>query len=439
MRNLIIRITLGLSVLSLVFFSSCKNDDGAAPIDPPDYSIQSTERFEVVETHENGWIKHAVRYNYNNEPMYAFSYYANGYLKEVSMYRDYPYSLWYEHQRTEDNLPASTKYYDVQGNLYAELFFEQGIKTKKVVYFGDETTTFLYEAGEMLSTEKVNTSRNTRTLVSRELNGTASLRYFVDDVLNHEGTLYETDLGSGYSADDDMPLLQPLDEAIEVGRSPMRRSAFSSVSEYYKVLPQDFIEYPAAYDFSDDALERALGGRQGYHDMKAVLNSDLFRELSEQYPFTEGTVLVSDISYIEDQVSVSNGWIPVHEAAEEKKQRFAEDFDPIFGGEYVSRVFTGKAMVTVGTVRNLPTDQALRDELKLLARRHVRAILQNETPLLPAEQEKLANVFLEIRAHSDVLDAPNGIVITSYEQYSNLVDAFNNAGMVEVQRQFTEY
>lgn len=440
MKNLIIQSTLGLCVLSLVFFSSCKNDDGAPPVAPPDYSIRSSERFEVVETHENGWIKHAVRYNYNNEPLVDFEYWPSGHIKAASVYRDFPYSLWYEHSRSEDNLPESTKYYDKDGNLYAELFFENGIKVRKVVYFADQTTTTQYLDGEMEEIERVNTAAGTRTLVKKEFNGTASLQYFKNDELSHEGTLFETDLGAGYADDDDMPLLQPLNGAVETRVVPLNRGMFGSVSTYYSVLPQDYVEYPAHYEHSSEGLLTALGGLQGLHDMKAALNSDHFRELLEQYPLVESEVYITSASFLEDHYNVSNTLIEIGTDADEKREIYGEDFEPLHGPGYLEGIYKGKFIATIGTLRNLPSDETLRNGIKELAYQHMRAVLQNETPLTAIEQEMLSHVFMEIRTHSNVLEGGDrGIVIETHEDYEALIEAYQSANSVEVQRHFQPY
>lgn len=414
-------LLIATSLLSLTL-TSC-NDDTENPVTPPNFEIVSSESFKVLETYENGWIKEAVQYRYDTHPWYEFSYYQNGHIKSYRLYRQGidVYSVYLEHTRSENDLPLTSKYYDVDGDVFAELSYNDGLIASKRINYGGAQTTFLYEGGVIQRVEKTDEQTGAQTLIT--YNHTANKRTVKITVPEKPDYILETSLsnlpGTGFSITDDIQLLNLMGDDFDYSALTVNQSFASSLIKMTSVDIGQLCISPVNYFYIDDEFKATVGYNEASL-FKNLMNSDLNRSIREQYPFTEGTVFVGQSMSVKEQFSLGH-LSEVIENTNELKNQYAGDFELLYGNGYVSKFFTGKNLLVIGTIRNLPSDLTLRSQIVDTANKFANDLINNTNTLTAEEQELLSRVFFQLKAHSNILDI-NGKTITSYNDYQQVVN-----------------
>jgi hypothetical protein len=431
--------TLPAIMLAAIVVSLSSCDD--TPTSPaPDFGIVSTETFKVLETYENGWIKRAEQYNTNNKILREFSYYQNGYLERYKLYRERLQNhqavttLYLEHERTEADQPIRSKYYDVNGNLFAELLYSDGLLASKVIHYKDTKTTWLYQQGSIQSVEKADSQTGETALVTYDYS--ANKRFIKISVPGKSERIVEAplrrDLGTGFNATDDILLLNILGENSEFSVTTINHSSWTSLSRETAVDVNELgfapIEY---YDLENDFVAK-FGSLNEAYAMKNLLNSNFNRSWMEQYPFTEGTVLIAKSRSIESQYRLKDNLLDdVIASTKNLRAMYAEDFERLYGDGYVTKFHTGKTLFIIGTIRNLPSDPTLRGQVLDAAEKYANDLMNDQNTVTQEEKNLLSRVFFQLKAHSNLLEA-NGRILKSYADYNDVVDMIDTADAVSV-------
>jgi hypothetical protein len=430
--------TLPAIILAVIVVSLNSCDD--TPTSPaPDFGIVSTETFKVLETYENGWIKKAEQYNTNNQILREFSYYQNGYLKSYRLYRERLQNnqavttLYLEHERNDADLPVRSTYYDFNGNLFAELLYSDGLLASKVIHYKDTKTTWLYQQGSIQRVAKESHTGDT-TVVTYDYS--ANKRFIKISIPDKSAYTVESplrrELGTGFNATDDIPLLNILGDKSDFSVTTINYSSWSSLSREtavdVKALGFAPIEY---YDLENDFVGK-FGGPNEAQAMKSLLNSSFNRSLMEQYPFAEETVLIARSRSIESQYRLKDNLLDdVIASTKNLRTTYAEDFERLYGDGYVTKFITGKNLLIIGTIRNLPSDPTLRDRIITAAEKYANDLMIDQNTLTQEEKNLLSRVFFQLKAHSNLLEI-NGRILKSYSDYSDVVDMIDTADAVSV-------
>lgn len=425
---------LSLFICTLVLVASCGKDN----VDPaPDLSINSTDDFEIISTHENGWIKEAIKKDHTGATNASFEYHENGYIKHANIYRSIPQNyLFSSVERNATNQPLSSKYYYPNGDMFLSIVYENGQTSSKTLYSenGDRAIS-QYQNGRVSTIEKVDAVSGQVTKV--EYNYPDQKRTLTiklgDNVLHTEELLLSEDLGSGLSTNDDLALSRfiPFQNPNEVNISSAQSSSFSWKTDIDPF--NSFIPAPVVYDKWRQPKTAAI-------DVKFIANGDIYRSIAEQYPFVEKRALLLGFLSVDKKYTLSPEIATKEDIGKQLRDNF-EQFTNLYGDEFNHEKFSGKYFLAVATLRNMPTDAQVSEQIEDIARKHATWLVTGEDfyNITEAEKELLSSVFFELKVHSSLLNNVNGIVITSYEDYEEVVETVNSAPSDIIQRGFKKY
>ncbi len=426
----------------IVFATSCNNDDTEiTPVTEPDFSINSSEYFKIDEKYDNGWIKSARRVDYLGKTEYEVVYHPNGYLAEYKVYHTIlSDGLKMEHSRNDSNQPLQSKYYDLNGNLYASLLYENGLLNQKKIYGENTTTTFLYDDGSISSINKVNTQ--TGTTASALYDYTQGLRQV--EVSKDDGTVYNIQtsidgLGSCYASFDDMSLANITDGNVELKSNNIYTSLFSSVNQEYSITPIDLLGATSLYYYVPPKEYVTLFGySKDFATIKSTLNDFLFRNIAEQYPFTEGAIFIGYSEYYHKNYTGISHQV-LNEKLNEYRASYGDDFELLYGDSYVRSYVTGKLNYYIATLRNLPTDPDLKEEIVDIAQKHTQWIVTGNNEISEEKREMLDRVFYEFKVHSSTGIDQGGIVVNNLEEFDAAIAQINEAEHTIIQQEVMEF
>ncbi|WP_425390646.1 hypothetical protein [Ekhidna sp.] len=432
--NVFLRMTCAmLSLCLLIFLNSCSKTE--VPTPELDFTIESTPGFEVESTYENGWIKEAYQYDDNiGVKMAEFEYHENGYIKHCKSYTfsngQYSVASHYlamEVTRDESNLPIQSIYYNPDDSKRAEIIYEKGLITEKKIYDDDQTIICSYENGR-IETVTSNLNEGVVQITYHHFNETKTIS------ITKEGeSIFEADIpifskvGEGLSKIDHHPRANRLSE--ETTTENILNSTFSSsityksVFEPYRIMPVPIIYGQSSFS---DLLD-------GYFSR----DFDLFRMIVEEFPYFEDGFLHSGFNILSDEITI----IPSIATSEAVKVEMNEDvtsFQLKYGDEFLRKRIFGKYGFTIGTLRNLPSDPSLREQLKDLANKKTNYILNNSEALTIEEETLLSNIFFELKMHSPVLGI-HGMVLSSQSDYLSAISQIENNDNYVIQKIFKGY
>jgi hypothetical protein len=108
-----------------------------------------------------------------------------------------------------------------------------------------------------------------------------------------------------------------------------------------------------------------------------------------------------------------------------------------YGDEYIEKIGYGKSMMLIGAIRNLPTNALLADELRQIADKKLDALTSENSPALTAEEQAMLDkVWFEVRFFSYVPEHRSGVVINSYQDYQQTVEAVDDAELSVIQLEY---
>jgi hypothetical protein len=438
-----INMMLGIAMSILLF--SCNSDEpDIIEEDPaPDFSITSTDDFEIVSRYPNGWIKEAIKTQSSGNKMHEVTYHENGYLNSYKVYyqiEPYAGGIKFEHQRSEQNLPISSKYYDTDGNLHAELGYENGLLTSKKIYGDGFVTESIYEDDKIISSNKEIESEGISIAISYDYEtNEKSMVVTKSGEITFEKTEPLGDiLANAYDHMDDMELLNVMDNDYEISERRILTGLGGSITQenYFEASDVANVElYYSTLGFDD--MEQ-FGYSNEFHSLKGALNGRLFRGVAEQYPFNQGMTFVGLGRSIDREYSVTSSWL-VDTKAEELENELGDNFSLLYGNTYVQSYVTGKYAIYIGTLRNLPTDSELRQQLIDIAFKHTEWIAYGTEPITEEESELLDRVFFEFKVHGSAENFLDGIILSTHEEYLTYVEELQEADNQIVQLQLREY
>jgi hypothetical protein len=434
--------TLAICLLALVSIIGC-NSDEPGMIEEPSFEIESDELFTVLEKYENGWIKSAVKTTLSGATEYEVTYHENGYLSTYKVYSINSGHVEFEHSRNELNLPLSSSYYDVDGELFATLEYSSGELVTKELFNSDNTNTITnYKSGRVFTQEKLDSegssianveydySNDLKTLTTKSADGGFILMTSsIDDFI-----------ATGFNYNDDFQLLNVTEGNYELWFQSIESVSTSSINQQKSIDPLVSVGVSSlVYAENDQDFVESFGSTNEVLTIKGTLNDGLFRSIREQYPFTEqDVVFVGKSNFIEGEYFGLTTYV-FEDFLEEKKEEFGEDFNAVFGTHFVNSYFTGLFVYYIGTLRNLPSDQDLRDEIIDIAERHIDWITTGTDPVSDDELDLLSNVFFEFKVHSNSAIDENGLILNNHDEYETAIRQLEIAEMQIVQTQLVNF
>ena len=420
-------------LLVTLFVASCQKEN----VEPaPDLSIISSDDLEIVSSHENGWIKEAVKKGYRGATEASFEYHENGYIKYAKVYKQIPeHYLFSNFERNEDNLPLSAKYYYADGSIFMSIVYENGQISSKTLYTENDTKTVSrYQNGRVLTIEKSDGQNGQITKIEYDYPAQKRTLTIKSDsqLLHSEELSLSTDLGAGFSTNEDLVLSNfiPNQDFNEIRLSTSHSSSFGWERT---VDPFTFIPATVVYD-------KWLQPRTAAIEVKLIANGDIYRSVTEQYPFAERRVLISGFQSVSKKFTISPE-IATKEAIGDQLSDNLPEFTRLYGDEFNYEKFTGKYLLTVATLRNMPTDSKVSEQIEDIARKHASYLVSGDDFFTTSEEEKalLSKVFFELKVHSSSFNDDNGVVIKNYEDYETIVETLENADLDIIQRGFKKY
>jgi hypothetical protein len=418
-----------LLCLFIIAMTSCKKDDLPNEIEEPDFSIQSTTDFAVISQYENGWIKEG-RYPASGNPMKEFEYYENGYIKTAKIYSTLgAYHLSMEVARSINNKPEWSKYYYSDGSLWIETIYENGLPSVKKVYDNKRITTHEYTDGMLTSSTFLSNDESITT--SNKLNASASNRtvsvYVNDNTYFEQTSTFEPKLGDGLYSDFEIQVGNPFGE-IE--------GDYINLFESYATSPS-WERYLEAANFVRPYIlldQTYISGNEFIRSF--AISTELYQSIIEQYPFNEQGILVGGSRYID---GYSNIQLPfdVRDSLANVYENDSANYVLKYGDEYIEKIGYGKSMMLIGAIRNLPTNALLADELRQIADKKLDALTSENSPALTAEEQAMLDkVWFEVRFFSYVPEHRSGVVINSYQDYQQTVEAVDDAELSVIQLEY---
>jgi hypothetical protein len=430
MKNIPIPAIVILVAISTFLLISCEDDKPETPA--PNFEITSSDLLTVQETHENGWIKKAEHYTTDGTLQYEFTYHPNGTLEHYRVYKSTNNAaasaiLYQEHTRSDTDLPLSSHYYDVAGNLYAELLYKDGLLASKIIYHTGTTTTFFYEQGAIQRIEKKHNTTDELTLITyTAIAGKRTIEITTAGAAPITASSTDHTIAQGFDISDDAFLLNLLDDKAEYAVTPVSHSGASSIRVEHSIdiqkLNINLVEY---YALDDDLIQR-FGTAAEVRKIKNLLSNDWIRSIAEQYPFTEGIVFIASSQSTINQHSVGGMIGDVMQATKSLRTQYGDDFEQLYGQGYITRYYHGKYLYTIGTLRNLPSDPTLRTKIEEIAEKRANDLVDGRSTVTEEELALLSHVFFQLKTHSNVLNV-NGQVIESSAQYEALAQEVTNA------------
>ncbi len=425
---------LSLLICALALITSCGKDK----VDPePDLSINSSDNFEIISKYGNGWIKEAVKKNPSGTTKSAFEYHENGYIKRANIYRSVPqHYLFSTLERDEINQPLSSKYYYPNGDTFLSIVYENGQPSSKTLYSENGNTTISqYQNGRISTIEKEDAVSGQITKVEYSYSDqkrTLTIKSG-DNVLHNEELSLSEDLGSGLNTNEDLALSRfiPYQTPNEINISSAQSSSFSWKRT---IDPFDsFIPAPVVYD-------KWLQPKTAAIDVKFIANGNIYRSIAEQYPFVEKRALLLGFLAVDKKYTLSPEIATKEDIGKQLRDNL-EQFTNLYGDEFNHEKFSGKYFLAVATLRNMPTDTKVSEQIEEIARKHALWLVTGESfyNITDTEKELLSSVFFELKVHSSLLNNVNGIVISSYEDYEEAVETVNNAPSDIIQWGFKKY
>ncbi len=409
--------------------TSCKKDDLPNEIEEPDFSIQSTTDFAVISQYENGWIKEG-RYPASGNPMKEFEYYENGYIKTAKIYSTLgAYHLSMEVARSINNKPEWSKYYYSDGSLWIETIYENGLPSVKKVYDNKGITTHEYTDGMLTSSTFLSNDESITT--SNKLNASASNRtvsvYVNDNTYFEQTSTFEPKLGDGLYSDFEIQVGNPFGE-IE--------GDYINLFESYATSPS-WERYLEAANFVRPYILLDHTYIYGNEFIRSfAISTELYQSIIEQYPFNEQGILVGGSRYID---GYSNIQLPfdVRDSLANVYENDSANYVLKYGDEYIEKIGYGKSMMLIGAIRNLPTNALLADELRQIADKKLDALTSENSPALTAEEQAMLDkVWFEVRFFSYVPEHRSGVVINSYQDYQQTVEAVDDTELSVIQLEY---
>jgi hypothetical protein len=405
--------------------SSCEKEEN---VPQPDYSIGSTSHFELLDQHQNGWIKQG-RYQLSGDPTEEFEYYENGYIKSAKVYASYPQQhLYMEVSRSEDNKPLWSKYYHPDGTLWFETEYKNGLPSIKKVYSEAGTAIHTYSNGELSTVEF--TAADGSSTATTTYNKAAETRNVIitrngETVLN-ENYAYREQVGAGIYTNTHVPIANPFG-AIE--------NSYYKLNQSYSQTPAwendaDPISFMLPYRLFDEFYNPA-----NYFATRFAVSTELYQSVIEQYPVTERGVLIGGGKYEDGYEAFSNQW-EVRDSLAKVYEEDPELYKLKYGNEYVEKVGYGKVFFIIGAIRNLPTDSNLADDIKNIARKRMEAMINGSTGITREEQEKLDKVWFEVKFFSNLKEHRGGVVINSFADYENAIEQMVDGESSVIQLQY---
>jgi antitoxin component YwqK of YwqJK toxin-antitoxin module len=416
---------LPLLLSATVLLSSCEKEEN---VPQPDYSIGSTSRFELLDQHQNGWIKQG-RYQLSGDPTEEFEYYENGYIKSAKVYASYPQQhLYMEVSRSEDNKPLWSKYYHPDGTLWFETEYKNGLPSVKKVYCEAGTAIHTYSNGELSTVEF--TAADGSSTATTTYNKAAETRNVIitrngETVLN-ENYAYREQVGAGIYTNTHVPIANPFG-AIE--------NSYYKLNQSYSQTPAwendaDPISFMLPYRLFDEFYNPA-----NYFATRFAVSTELYQSVIEQYPVTERGVLIGGGKYEDGYEAFSNQW-EVRDSLAKVYEEDPELYKLKYGNEYVEKVGYGKVFFIIGAIRNLPTDSNLADDIKNIARKRMEAMINGSTGITREEEEKLDKVWFEVKFFSTLKEHRGGVVINSFADYKNAIEQMVDRESSVIQLQY---
>lgn len=408
-----------------VLFSSCEKEDN---LPQTDYSIGSTSHFELLDQHENGWIKQG-RYQLSGNPTEEFKYYENGFIKSAKVYASYPqHHLYMEVSRSEDNEPLWSKYYQPDGEIWFETEYKNGLPSVKKVYSEEGTAIHTYTDGE-LSSIQFTAADDSSTAITfyNKAEGSRNVTITTNgETVLDENYAYQEQVGAGIYSKSHVPVANPFG-ATETSYFTINQSFSQSPSWENDADP---IGYMLPYRLFDEFYNPG-----NYFATRFAVSTELYQAVIEQYPVTERGVLIGGGKYVDGYEAFSNQW-EVWDSLAKVYDENPELYKLKYGNEYVEKLGYGKIFFVIGAVRNLPTDGNVADDIKNIARKHMDAMINGSTGITPKEQEKLDKVWFEIKFFSTLSEHRNGVVINSAEDYENAVQKVNTGEVSVIQLEY---
>ena len=412
----------------IIGLSSCKDEIQNELIEQ-DFTIQSTDHFELISQYDNGWIKEG-RYTRSGQVTSEFEYYENGYIKSAKLYKSFPSQhLYMEVSRSENNEPLSSKYYIADGTLWMETTYDRGMPLIKKVYKEDGTTTNDYVSGMLTSSNFILQDESKRIVASFNSGGnTRKVFAYKQAEKVFESTLeYTPQLGDGLLVEHEVQLGNPFGQ-VESNYNKLFQTFSSSPSWENHVKPLDYmIPYVLSdkyYGSSDEIIT------------DFALSTPLYQSILEQYPFTEEGILMSGAKYVDGYQSIS---IPfdLRDSLAALYESDSAAYVLKFGQEYIQNIGYGKSSILVGALRNMPTDRNVVAEIKSIAQKKMNALLSADGKgISEEEQAMLDKVWFEVRLFSYLPEHQNGIKITSYADYEQGINAINAAELSIIQLEY---
>ncbi|ARS35858.1 hypothetical protein [Pontibacter actiniarum] len=412
LKNYHLSLLLSITVL----FSSCEKEDS---VSQTDYSIQSTEAFELVSQHPNGWIKEA-RYQLIGGATEEFEYYENGYIKSAKVYASYPQQhLYMEVSRSADNKPLWSKYYNPDGELWFETAYTNGLPSIKKVYSEEGTAIHSYTDGELRSVEFTAADNSSTSITS--YNAAAGNR---NVTITSNGQLI---------LDEDYPYQEQVGAGVYTGNFVPVANAFGATETSYYKLNHSFSQSPI-WQHDADPIEFMFPYRLfdafyypgNYFATRFAVSTELYQSVIEQYPVTEKGVLIGGVKYEDGYDYFQNNW-EVQDSLAKVYQENPALYKLKYGNEYIEKVGYGKTFFVIGAIRNLPTSGNSADKIKDIARRQMLSMLTGESGITAEEQEILDKVWFEVKFFSTLKEHRNGVVINSAEDYDKAIKEVNDA------------
>ncbi|WP_029037524.1 toxin-antitoxin system YwqK family antitoxin [Salinimicrobium xinjiangense] len=416
-------LPLLLPVTVLLF--SCEKEDN---VPPTDYSIGSTSHFELIDQHENGWIKQG-RYQLSGNPTEEFEYYENGYIKSAKVYASYPqHHLYMEVSRSEDNKPLWSKYYLPDGTLWFETEYKNGLPSVKKIYSEEGTAIHTYTDGE-LSLVEFTAADDSSTAITSYNQPEGSRNVIVTsngETVLDENYAYREQVGAGIYTGTQVPVANPFG-ATETSYFKINQSSSQTPSWENDADPIAFM-FP--YRLFDEYYNPG-----NYFATRFAVSTELYQAVIEQYPVTERGVLIGGGKYGDGYESFQNNW-EVRDSLAKVYDENPELYKLKYGNEYVEKVGYGKIFFVVGAIRNLPTGGNVADDIKDIARKHMEAMINGSTGITSKEQEILNKVWFEVKVFSTLKEHLQGVVIDSAEDYKNAVQKVNDAELSVIQLKY---
>lgn len=422
-----------LALFGLALTISCNQDDDG--LNPETFEIESTEFFTVLSTYENGWINEARRVNGSGQVTTEFGYHENGYIKYYRIYESSSIDesfLSMEIERDENNLPVSSRFYRKSGELYLSLDYESGLIFSKEIFNENSTTLFQYQNGRVQSIRKESKDGNTLTDINYNYD-TETRRTVItssgETIFDEE--LFIDDSGFGVASEDYIPL------AGFISRNDQNTTSInnffgSSITEYFSLeafLENGFVlNVPLVTDRFDED-----------ENLKFITNSDLRRQLAEQYALVERKILIGGSSFRDRSISAG----PNFEERDILRQMKEDDntsFTAIYGDQYNSQNFIGRNTVVVAVFRNLPTDTGLRDRIIEIGKKQAENYTSDNALEIPEEDlSLLSRVFFEVKVHSANIENSDGFVVKSRQDMMEVEEMLLSAPQVVIERHYKSY